>query len=63
MGIIQKQAIRGSFYNYLGIGVGFINAIILAPHILTSEQIGLVNILVTYSLPFVQFGTLGFIAV
>ena len=63
MGIIQKQAIRGSLYNYLGIGVGFINAIILAPHILTSEQIGLMNILVTYSLPFVQFGTLGFIAV
>ena len=60
MGIIQRQAIRGSVFSYLGIAIGFINAIILAPRILTIEQIGLISILVAYSLPFVQFSTLGF---
>ncbi|UCG28324.1 MAG: polysaccharide biosynthesis C-terminal domain-containing protein, partial [Bacteroidales bacterium] len=60
MGIIQRQAIKGSIYSYLGIGVGFINAVIIAPQILTTEEIGLINILVAYSLPFVQLSTLGF---
>ena len=60
MGIIQRQAIKGSIYSYLGIGMGFINAVIIAPQILSTEEIGLVNILVAYSLPFVQLSTLGF---
>ena len=63
MGIIQRQAIKGSLYSYLGIVIGFINAIILAPRILTTAEIGLTSILVAYSLPFVQFSTLGFTGV
>lgn len=60
MGIIQRQAIKGSVYSYLGIVIGFVNAIILAPRILTTAEIGLTSILVAYSLPFVQLSTLGF---
>ena len=60
MGIIRKQAIAGSVFAYLGIAVGFVNAIILAPRALTSTQIGLTSILVAYSLPFVQLSSLGF---
>jgi len=60
MGIIQRQAIKGSVYSYLGIVIGFINAIILAPRILTTAEIGLTSILVAFSLPFVQLSTLGF---
>lgn len=60
MGIIQRQAIKGSVFSYMGIAIGFINAIILAPLILTIEEIGLTSILVAYSLPFIQFSTLGF---
>jgi len=60
MGIIQRQAIRGSVFSYLGITIGFINAIILAPRILTTAEIGLTSILVAYSLPFITFSTLGF---
>lgn len=60
MGIIRKQAITGSVFAYLGIAIGFVNAIILAPRALTSTQIGLTSILVAYSLPFVQLSSLGF---
>ncbi len=60
MGIIQRQAIQSSVFSYLGIAIGFVNAIILAPRILTTAEIGLTSILVAYSLPFVQFSTLGF---
>jgi len=63
MGVIQRQAIKGSIFSYIGVLLGFVNAIILAPRILTSEQIGLTSILIAYSLPFIQFSALGFISV
>jgi O-antigen/teichoic acid export membrane protein len=59
MGIIKKQAITGTFFSYLGVALGFISTGLLFPRFLTKEQIGLLNVLVAYSLIFSQFGTLG----
>ena len=60
MGIIQKQTIKGTFYSYIGTLIGFINIGILSPVILSSAQIGLINLLVAISLIFAQFSSLGF---
>lgn len=60
MGIIQKQTLRGSFYSYLGVLVGFITTGILYPRILSTDEIGLVNLLVSFSVLFAQFASLGF---
>ncbi len=60
MGIIQKQAIKGTLYTYLGVFLGFVNTTILFTRILTKEEIGLISILVAYSLILAQFGSLGF---
>ena len=60
MGIIQKQAIKGTFYSYLGVLVGFVTAGLLFPLILTTNEIGLVNLLVSFSVLFAQFASLGF---
>ncbi len=60
MGIIQKQAIKGTIYSYLGVVVGFITSGLLFPLILTTNQIGLVNLLVSFSVLFAQFASLGF---
>lgn len=60
MGIIQKQTIKGTIYSYLGVGLGFITTVLLYPKIFTSEEVGLLRILVAYSVLFAQFSTLGF---
>ncbi len=60
MGIIKKQTIIGTFYTYLGAALGVFTNLVLLAWFFTPEQIGLVNILVAYSLLFAQFANLGF---
>ncbi|MBC7915518.1 MAG: polysaccharide biosynthesis protein [Pyrinomonadaceae bacterium] len=60
MGIIQQQTIKGSFYSYLGIAIGFITFVYLQPKALLSEQVGLIGLLSSFSQLFAQFAILGF---
>lgn len=59
MGIIIKQTIKGTIYTYLGVLIGFITIGFLFPLFFKSDEIGLINILVTYSAIFAQFASLG----
>ncbi|OFX28256.1 MAG: hypothetical protein A2033_06130 [Bacteroidetes bacterium GWA2_31_9] len=59
MGVIIKQTIKGTIYTYFGVLIGFITSGFLFPLFFKSEEIGLINILVTYSAIFAQFATLG----
>ncbi len=63
MGEIQRQAIKGTIFNYLGIVLGFLYVGILFPKLLTTEQIGLLSVLVAYATIATQFSSLGFNAV
>lgn len=60
MGIIQQQTIKGTFYSYLGVALGFVTIYYFQPQSLSTEQVGLINILTPYSLLFSQFAILGF---
>jgi O-antigen/teichoic acid export membrane protein len=60
MGIIQQQTIKGTFYSYLGVAIGFITIYYFQTNALSKEQVGLINILTPYSLLFAQFAILGF---
>ena len=60
MGMVQKQSIKGSVIIYFGILLGFINTGLIFPKVLTTEQIGLLNILISYSTILGLFGNLGF---
>lgn len=60
MGIIQKQAIKGTFYSYAGVVIGFFTTAILFPRILSTDEIGLLKLLVSFSVLLAQFGSLGF---
>lgn len=60
MGIIQQQTVKGSFYSYLGVFVGFFTTFLIMPHVLTPEQIGLTGILSSFSVMTAQFSILGF---
>ncbi len=63
MGIIQSQTIKGTIYSYLGVGIGFIITALLFPRILSTEEIGVLKLLVSFSVIFAQFSSLGFILV
>lgn len=59
MGIIQSQSIKGTVYIYLGLIIGFITSALVYPEYLTTDEIGLLAILLSYSLVFSQFASLG----
>ncbi len=60
MGIIQKQSIKGTIYSYLGVLIGFVTTGLLFPKILLTSEIGLLRILMSISVLFAQFASLGF---
>jgi O-antigen/teichoic acid export membrane protein len=60
MGIIIKQSIKGSIWSYLGVAIGFVTTAYLFPNYLTTDTIGLFGLLLSWSLLFAQFSSLGF---
>ena len=62
MGEIQKQSIRGTVFIYAGAIIGFVISGLLFPRFLTTEQIGLIAVLVSYSAIFAQLSSLGFVS-
>lgn len=60
MGIIIKQSIKGSIWSYLGVAVGFVTTAYLFPNYLSTDTIGLFSLLLSWSLLFAQFSSLGF---
>lgn len=59
MGIIIKQSIKGSIWSYLGVAVGFVTTAYLYPEYLTPEIVGLFGLLLSYTILFAQFSSLG----
>ena len=59
MGQIQKDALRTTIISYLGIGLGYFNKGVLFLLILTTEQIGLINLLFSLGTLFAQFSNFG----
>lgn len=59
MGIIQNQAIKSTMYSYLGTVLGFITTGLWFPHILTTDQNGLIKVLLSISVLAAQFSNIG----
>jgi O-antigen/teichoic acid export membrane protein len=59
MGHIQKSAFRTMILSYLGIILGYLNKGFLFLIILSTEQIGLINLILSIGLLFAQFANLG----
>ena len=62
MGEIKQQSIRGTFFTYGGAILGFVISGILFPKLLSTDQIGLINVLIAYAIIFSQVASLGFIS-
>jgi O-antigen/teichoic acid export membrane protein len=61
VGIVRKQSLIGSTLTYAGAALGFVTSALLFPHIFSQEEIGVISLLVTYSVLFAQFATAGFV--
>lgn len=59
MGFIKKDAIKTMFLSYLGMFLGYFNKAFLFVWVLSVEQIGLINLLVSVSLLFGNLSSLG----
>lgn len=59
MGIIKQQSIQSSIYNYIGVGLGFLNSAILLPLLLSEEQLGMLSFLNSLSSIIAALCTLG----
>ena len=60
MGHIKKQTIKGSVYSYIGVFLGFLISGLLLPRLLTTEENGILKLLISYSTLFAQFASFGF---
>ncbi len=63
MGIIQRQSVRGTVFAYIGVTIGFITNGLIFPKVLATEEIGLLRLLVSFSILFAHLGSLGLLNV
>ena len=59
MGIIKRQAYSGTILSYLGVVIGYITTAVLFPKYLTTAEIGLLAVFMSYAYIFAQLATLG----
>lgn len=59
VGIIEKQSIKGSFYSYIGVAIGFVTAGVLLPNLFTKQENGVIDLITSWSLVFATLATLG----
>jgi O-antigen/teichoic acid export membrane protein len=59
MGFIQKDALRTMIITYLGLLLGYLNKGILFVLILSTEEIGLINLILSVGMLFAQLSNLG----
>ncbi|GAB3023684.1 lipopolysaccharide biosynthesis protein [Spirosoma pulveris] len=59
MGIIKRQTIQSSLFTYAGVIVGFLTQGIWFPHLFTTQQVGLLTLLISLSLILAQASNVG----
>jgi len=61
LGIVSRQATLNSIFYYIGVFLGYVNVILLFPAYFTSEQFGLIQLMVSVSFIYSQFSSFGLI--
>ena len=59
MGVIKGQSTKSTIISGLGLGIGAFNLIILFPRVLSSEQIGLTQVLFSLASPMLVLASFG----
>lgn len=59
MGVVQRESITSSIISYIGAALGFVNQILIMGNLLTTDEVGLVNVLILIGIMYAQFAALG----
>ncbi len=59
MGVIRRQSIKTSLLAYIGVGLGYLNVILMFPSFLSAEQFGLTRVMLAVVTVGSQFALLG----
>ena len=59
MGVVQRESIKSTIISYIGAGLGFFNQMILFTSFLTTDEIGLANVIILIAISYSQFSGLG----
>jgi O-antigen/teichoic acid export membrane protein len=59
MGIVIRQSIKGTFWNYLGVVLGAANIMWVFPYFLTPKEIGIYRVVIDLGTLFAIFAGLG----
>ncbi len=59
MGTVVRKSTKNLIITYIGLALGYINALILYPYVLTETEIGLIRLLINTSFLFATFASLG----
>ena len=60
MGIIARQSIKQTTFAYIGVALAFVTNALIFPKFLLADEIGLLRLLVSFSMLFASFAGLGF---
>jgi O-antigen/teichoic acid export membrane protein len=60
LGIVQRQGLRNTIIAYIGLGLGFVNTVLVLPNLLAADQIGLTRVLVSVATIYAQLAAFGF---
>ena len=63
MGVVKKQGLQNTVISYAGGALGFLNKVFLLPKVFLLEQVGLVNVMMSFSLLYAQFSGFGIYSV
>ncbi len=61
MGIVEKQGVRNTILSYLGVIIGYVNVVLLFPAFFTTEQFGLIQLLISSSVIYAQLSQIGIV--
>lgn len=59
MGVIARQSIKGSLANYLGVALGFFTTFFVMTRVLSTDEVGLTQVMVNAAVLFASFAQLG----
>ncbi len=59
MGVIRKQSLQTTLLSYLGVGLGYVNVVLLFPKFFEPDQFGLTRVLIAVTGVSAQFALFG----
>jgi Membrane protein involved in the export of O-antigen and teichoic acid len=59
LGIVRTQALKNTIFSYIGVGLGYVNLILLFPAFFSAEEFGLFQLILSVSVVYAQVGALG----